>query len=53
MKVKLDKMSRNNATEESVPQVKRGSNEFIFSNNISKEVAELRKIVLEIRDRHF
>ena len=53
MKVKLDKMSCNNVAEKSVTQVKRGSNEFIFSNNISKEVAELRKIVLEIRDRHF
>ena len=46
-------MSHRNVKDESVPQEKGGSNETLINNNISKEVAELRKIVFEMRDKHF
>ena len=54
MKARLSQLSGHNHTKEkSVPETMRESNEPLSIHNISKEMAELRMIVMELRDKHF
>ena len=53
MKVKLEKISQKNIKEEVRPQIKGGNGESHLNCNILKEMAELRMMVMELRERYF
>ena len=53
IKLKLDRISQKNPKEEASPSTKRGNEESVPICDITKEMAELRMIVMEMRNKHF
>ena len=53
MKVNLEKISQKISSEGSAPQNKKCSDESDPMDSISKELADLRKVVMEMKDKHF